>query len=85
MAANDFDFKAYNAILKDAGAGLKLALAEGLLKDALRTLENFNNPLADDAQMIFNDVKVFRVKYKAAAAARNAKAESPAPMDATGN
>lgn len=80
----DFDFNAFNAILSPNGrkiaAGLQIALAEGLIKDALYSLERFNNPLADDLQGIGMELRTFRVKYKEASAARAARlAEVPAP------
>lgn len=84
MATNNFDFNAFNNMTKDVAAGLKIALAEGLIRDALYSLERFHNPLADDCQSVLGDIKTFRVKYKAAADARKAKAESPAPMAADG-
>lgn len=81
---NQFDFNAFNAILAPNGRpvapGLKLALAEGLIKDALWNLERYNNPMADDLHGIGNELKVFRIKYKEAAAARTAaQAVVPAP------
>ena len=79
---NQFDFKAYNNMTGNIAAGLKIALAEGLIRDALYSLERFHNPLADDCQSVLGDIKVFRVKYKQAAEERKAKAESPAPMAA---
>jgi len=82
---NQFDFNAFNAILTPNGRpvapGLKLALAEGLIKDALWNLERYNNPMADDLHGIGNELKVFRIKYKEAAAARTAaRAEISAPV-----
>ena len=81
---NQFDFNAFNAILTPNGRpvapGLKLALAEGLIKDALWNLERYNNPMADDLHGIGNELKVFRIKYKEAAAARTAaRGEISAP------
>jgi len=78
-ARNDFDFEAYNTILSPNGrkipAGLQIALAEGLLNDALYSMERFHNPLADDMKGIGLELRTFRVKWKEAAALRNAAAE----------
>lgn len=81
---NQFDFNAFNALMAPNGRpvapGLKLAIAEGLIKDALWSLERYNNPMADDLHGIGNELKTFRIKYKEAAAARNAaRAEISAP------
>lgn len=81
---NQFNFDEYNKMVNPIAAGLKIALAEGLIRDALYTMERFHNPLTDDAQALLGDIKVFRVQYKAQSAARTAKAESPAPMAADG-
>ncbi len=76
MANNNFDFKQFNATTRDVAAGLKIVLAEGLLKDALWSLQRFNNPLGAELQGIVNDLQVYKAKYKAASAAR--AAEHPA-------
>ena len=81
---NNFDFNAFNAILSPNGrkiaAGLQIALAEGLIKDALYQMENYHNPLAEDLHGVYNELKTFRVTYKAAAKARaDQRATIPAP------
>lgn len=66
-ADKNFQFDIFNAMTEQIAAGLKIALAEGLLRDSLYSLEKFHNPLAEDCQAVLGDVKTFRVKYKAAA------------------
>jgi hypothetical protein len=74
---SQFDFSAFNKMTDDVAPGLKVALAEGLLKSALWNLERYNNPLQDDLLGIRMELKEFRVKYKAAAEARKARQENP--------
>jgi hypothetical protein len=77
MSTTNFDFKAFNAMTRDTAAGMKLALAEGLLKDALYSLERYNNPLSDGCNEALNELKTFRIKYKAAAEERKAQMNIP--------
>ena len=70
---SNYSFEAFNAAVKPAGAGLKLFLAMSLMRDVVSTLEHFDNPLEDDARGVLNEMKAFRVQYKAAAAAKAEK------------
>ncbi len=70
---NSFNFDAYNHSVRDAGAGLKLFLAIGLMRDVLQTLDRFDNPLADDCRGVVNNMKSFRLMYQEAAKARAEK------------
>ena len=67
---NQFDFKAFNDMTNNVAPGLQIALAEGLIRSALYSLERFNNPLTDELLGVNMELKSFRVKYKAAADAR---------------
>ena len=60
-----FPFPVFNALTNDLPAGMQLALAEGLLKSALNTLERYNNPLEADLYKLRSDLKTFRGHYKA--------------------
>ena len=73
---NNFDFNAFNALVNPVGAGLKVALAQNLLEDAIRSFERYHNPLSDDLISIGSELREFRVKYKAAVAERNNKPAS---------
>lgn len=78
--SKNFDFEIYNAQVNPVAPGLKIALAEGNIKDALWSLERYHNPLADDLQGVGADLKQFRIRYKAANEARKAaRAEISAP------
>ena len=67
---NQFDFKAFNGMVKEAGAGLKLHLALGLLKDVDYTMYRYSNPLGMEVREIISDLIALQVRAKAAAAAR---------------
>lgn len=71
-----FDFNAFNKMTDNIAPGLKIALAEGLLRSALYTMERFNNPLTDELMGVNMELKTFRVKYKQAAEQRNSKLAS---------
>ena len=81
---NSFDFKTFNAMTKGLHPSLALPLAEGMLRDAVRNMEDFHNPLADEAREVLNEVTLFKGKWKVDAAERKAKRESTAPMAADG-
>lgn len=74
----NFNFKIYNAMVNPVATGLKIALAENLLRDAHYVMSRFNNPLVDDAFSVYQESKQFKVKYKAQSEERRAKAENPA-------
>ena len=65
-----FDFKAYNNMVNEAGAGLKIHLALGLLKDVDYTMYRFSNPLGMEIREVISDLIAVQVKAKAQAAAR---------------
>lgn len=67
MAGKNFDFQAYNDLMKNAGTGLQLHLAVQSLKNVWMSLEHFDNPLADDASGLVQEAKVFQAAYKLAA------------------
>jgi hypothetical protein len=64
---NKFDFDAYNKLTNNIAPGLQVALAEGLIRSALYSMERYNNPLTDELFEVNQELKLFRVKYKAAA------------------
>lgn len=73
---NKFDFAAYNALVNNVAPGLQIALAEGLIRSALYSMERFNNPLTDELFGVNQELKLFRVKYKQAAEERANKLAS---------
>ena len=70
---NDFDFNAFNALVNNKPAGLKVFLAQQLMANALWTLEQYDNPRATEAQGILGDIKALRQLMKDDAAARAAR------------
>lgn len=70
MAMIQFDFKAFNNLTKEAGVGLKLHLALGLLKDIDYVMYRYQNPLGMEVREVISDLTAVQVKAKAAAAAR---------------
>lgn len=73
--AQQFDFDSFNNLTNNVAPGLKIALAQSLLRSALFQMERYSNPLVDDLYGIGNELKLFREKYKAAAEARQKKLE----------
>lgn len=67
---NQFDFKAYNAIVRGAGSGLKLHLAIQMLRDVDYVMYKFDNPLQGDLGACVSELKEIQVKAKAQAEAR---------------
>lgn len=73
-STTSFNFDAINNATRGMTAGMKLAIAQGLLTQACNTLEKFENPLAEEAHTLGNELASFRVKYKESSiAAQEAK------------
>ena len=73
-----FDFSEINLATRGLTAGMKLAVAQGLLTQAINTLEKFENPLAVEAHTLGEELKTFRIKYQEVSAqAREEKAAAP--------
>jgi len=70
-----FDFDAYNAVMKQAGGGLKLMLVEQLLEDIERTCRRFSNPLKHEVSNILEEVTTLRGAWKKQADARSKSTE----------
>jgi hypothetical protein len=63
-SASTYDFTAINNATRGMTAGMKLAVAQGLLTQAISTLEKFDNPLSAEANTLGEELKTFRIKYK---------------------
>lgn len=63
---NNFNFEAFNEMVNGTQPGLKLALAENLLKDAIRGFEYYKNSMTPELKEIGDELVSFRIKYKAA-------------------
>lgn len=60
----NFNFDEYNAVMKNAGGGLKLLLIEQLLEDVEKTCRRFNNPLKKDVSDLLDEVTQLRGAWK---------------------
>ena len=72
---NTFDFKAFNNITREAGSGMKLHLALGLLKDVDYVMYRYDNPLGVDLRAVINDLVKIKEKGKAQYAERAKRVE----------
>ena len=72
---NTFDFKAFNNLTREAGSGMKLHLALGLLKDVDYVMYRYDNPLGVDLRAVINDLVEIKEKGKAQAAERAKRVE----------
>jgi len=72
---NTFDFKAFNELVREAGSGLKLHLALGLLKDVDYVMYRYDNPLGMDLKGVINGLVEIKEKGKAQAAERAKRVE----------
>lgn len=64
MAENNFDFKAFNSIMKPAKTGLRLFLAIQLLKDVEETYRRFNSPFAREVIDINDELADLRKRVQ---------------------
>lgn len=64
----DFDFDAYNAVMKGANAGLKLFLVEQMLNDIGSTAARYRNPLYRELLDKADEVTSLRKQWKEIAA-----------------
>lgn len=60
----NFDFGPINTATKTLPAGMKLAIAEGLLITVIKTLNHFHNELETDAQEVLDALQTLKTKYK---------------------
>ena len=64
----DFDFDAYNAVMKGANAGLKLFLVQQMLSDIATTAFRYRNPLAQQLINLADETESLRTEWKAISA-----------------
>ena len=64
----DFNFEAYNAVMKDANAGLKLFLVQQMLSDIATTAFRYRNPLAQQLIDLADETESLRTEWKAISA-----------------
>jgi len=63
----DFNFEAYNAVMKDANAGLKLFLVQQMMSEIATTAFRYRNPLAQQLMDTADEVESMRKEWKAVA------------------
>ena len=63
-----FDFSIFDALMKNAGPGLKLIIAKQLLGDVASSAAHFKHPLAKDHADVTIEVEGLRAMWKAIAA-----------------
>lgn len=73
-STNQFNFEAYNKVMKNANSGLKLFLAEQLLSDVHAVMTRYRNPLSKDLGDIVDEVIQLRADMKKALAERERSA-----------
>ncbi len=61
---SDFNFKAYNELMKNANAGLKLALVENMLRDVVFNVHMYKNPLEPKIVELYDKVSDVRTLWK---------------------
>lgn len=66
-----FDFKVYDALMQNAGPGLKLILVKQLLQDVTDSARHYDHPLAKDLQDALVEIEGLRSMWKAIAADAN--------------
>lgn len=66
-----FDFQAFNALMKSANSGLRLHLAEQMLKDVQVTMLRFKSPLLSDMTDIVDELEALREANKKYLATRD--------------
>lgn len=72
----DFDFDAYNAVMKGANAGLKLFLVQQMLSDIATTAFRYRNPLAQQLINLADETESLRTEWKSI----SAKAQRQTPV-----
>lgn len=68
---SNFDFDAYNALMKTANSGLQLFLAERMLQDVQAVMLRFRSPLIKDITDIVDELSQLREDNKKYLATRN--------------
>jgi hypothetical protein len=64
VTTTSFDFSIYNAVMKSAGAGLKLFLVEQLLEDINKTCVYYKNPLEGEVADLLLETSQLRATWK---------------------
>ena len=79
----DFDFDAYNAVMKVANAGLKLFLVQQMLSDIATTAFRYRNPLAQQLIDLADETESLRTEWKAISAKSQRQTPEGKPAQVT--
>ena len=79
----DFDFEAYNAVMKGANAGLKLFLVQQMLSDIATTAFRYRNPLAQQLIDLADETESLRTEWKAISAKSQRQTPEGKPAQVT--
>ena len=79
----DFDFDAYNAVMKGANAGLKLFLVQQMLSDIATTAFRYRNPLAQQLIDLADETESLRTEWKAISAKAQRQTPEGKPAQVT--
>jgi len=79
----DFDFDAYNAVMKGANAGLKLFLVQQMLSDIATTAFRYRNPLAQQLIDLADETESLRTEWKAISAKSQRQTPEGKPAQVT--
>lgn len=79
---NDFNFDAYNAVMKNANAGLKLFLVTQLLADVTTAAVRYRSPLIKELMDLGDEANAVREEWKAIAAKSDRQTTPSAPRRA---
>jgi hypothetical protein len=79
----DFDFEAYNAVMKGANAGLKLFLVQQMLSDIATTAFRYRNPLAQQLINLADETESLRTEWKAISAKSQRQTPEGKPAQVT--
>ena len=79
----DFNFEAYNAVMKDANAGLKLFLVQQMLSDIATTAFRYRNPLAQQLINLADETESLRTEWKAISAKSQRQTPEGKPAQVT--
>ena len=79
----DFDFDAYNAVMKGANAGLKLFLVQQMLSDIATTAFRYRNPLDQQLIDLADETESLRTEWKAISAKSQRQTPEGKPAQVT--
>lgn len=74
---NQFDFDSYNKLIANAGSGLQLHLAIGMLRKVHFQMFQYDNPLQEDMGGVVTELKLLQASMKQQAKEREERRTAP--------